>query len=210
MKKALSTLLFTAIIALTASAQFGFGGAPMVFSKAKIKSGDANIVKGKTIKVEFIYDGMRVGKYKTEAEYIAKKKKGYDEKEPGRGDKWEAAWKGDRKTRFEPSFFQKFNELGKETKTTAVADGAADYTLVITTLYTDPGYNIGVSRAPAIVNALCEFKDASGKSVLVVSVDKIPGTVYGGFDFDTGTRLSECYEKLGKDLYRTIAKKFSK
>ncbi|MFN8311059.1 MAG: hypothetical protein U0T73_13945 [Chitinophagales bacterium] len=200
-------LLASCLFGITASAQFGMGGMAMQFSKCKIVSGDPKVLKGKTIKVTFVYDGTRVGKYKDENDYIEKKRTAYNEKEPGRGDTWAAAWKADRKNRFEPAFFTKWNEMGKETGTLASAD-KGEYNLEVKTLYTDPGFNIGITREPATINTTCTFTDAAGKEVAVITVNNVPGQEFGGFDFDTGTRLSECYEKCAKDLYKTIAKKF--
>jgi hypothetical protein len=152
---------------------------------------------------------MAVGKFKSEQDYIDKKTKEYNEKEAGRGDSWAKQWKSDRATRFEPSFIAKFNELGLDTKTSVNKDGAgATVKLIVTTTFTEPGYNVVVAREPSRINTICEFKDMSGKSLVTVTVDKVPGQTFGGFDYDTGVRLNESYEKLGKDLYKTIAKKF--
>ena len=210
MKKLTSMLILLALVTATVSAQFGIGGGPKIaFSKSKILNGDPSVLNGKVISVEFIYDGMAVGKFKKEEDYIAKKRGEYNEKEAGRGDKWAEKWKSDRKTRYEPSFIEKFNELGSKTKTKVQKEaGGADYKLVITTTFTEPGYNVVVAREPARINTICDFQDMTGKSVVKVAVDKVPGQTFGGYDYDTGVRLSESYEKLGKDLYKTISKKF--
>jgi hypothetical protein len=207
MKKLTGVLFMVLCIVGYSSAQFGMGAVPAK-SKVKIKSGDPSAVKGKTMKVEFIYDGMSVGKFDKEEDYIAKKKAEYNEKEPGKGDKWALAWKGDRAKRFEPSFIEKFNELGAATSTKVTKDGKADLKLVLTTTFTEPGFNIGVMKEPSRIDVICDFQDMTGKSVLMVNVDNVPGQTFGGGDFDTGVRLSESYEKLGKDLYKNIAKKF--
>jgi hypothetical protein len=205
--KKITTTLTMLLLVVAAQAQFGMGTVPAA-SKLKILSGDPSELKGKTFNVEFIYDGMAVGKFDNENDYIAKKRSEYNEKEPGRGDKWANAWKADRKDRFEPSFIGKFNELGEKTGTSVTQNGKASMKLVITTTSTEPGFNVGVMKEPARVYAICDFQDANGKSVVKVQADKVPGQTMGYGDFDTGVRISECYEKLGKDLYKTIAKKF--
>ncbi|MFN8276851.1 MAG: hypothetical protein U0T84_05175 [Chitinophagales bacterium] len=206
----LSGALALVFLAVSVHAQFGMGGGmAMQFSKCKIVSGDVSLLKGKTFKTTFIYDGMTVGKKKTEEEYVKEKVAKYNEKEPGRGDNWAKAWVADRKSRFEPHFFQKFNELGAETQTQASAD-QGEWQLEVKTIYTDPGWNIGIDKKPATINAICTFRDNTGKEVAVVNVFNVPGQEFGGFDFETGVRLAECYEKCGKDLYRTISKEFKK
>lgn len=210
MKKLTNTLILLTLIVATASAQFGIGAGPKIaFSKSKLLSGDPSVLKGKTIKVEFIYDGMTVGKFKNEEDYIAKKRGEYNAKEAGRGDNWAQKWKSDRATRYEPSFIEKFNDLGSKTTTKVQKEEAgATYKLVITTTFTEPGYNVVVASQPARINTICDFQDMTGKSVVKISVDKVPGQTFGGYDYDTGVRLGESYEKLGKDLYKFLAKKF--
>ena len=41
----------------------------------------------------------------------------------------------------------------------------------------------------------------------MLSVDNAPGRIFGGFDFDTGTRLQECYAMAGKNVAKFINKK---
>src|SRR5258708_39483061 len=77
--------------------------------KIKLVEGSASVLSGKSnINFEFSYDGIRVGKFADEKDYIAKKKAEYDKKEPGKGDAWEKTWTGDRKARFEPRFIESF------------------------------------------------------------------------------------------------------
>ena len=58
--------------------------------------GSVSALKGeKNINTEFTYDNMGVGKFKTEAEYVAKKTDEYNKKEPGKGDKWAQDWVAD-------------------------------------------------------------------------------------------------------------------
>ena len=76
--------------------------------KIKLTEGSLAALRDeKEINTEFTYDGMSVGKYKDEAEYVAKKTEEYNKKEAGRGDNWAKNWVLDRKDKFEP----KFNEL---------------------------------------------------------------------------------------------------
>lgn len=78
----------------------GFAGA-----QVKLVDGKLDAIKpGSKINTEFTYDNMGVGKFKAEEEYVNKKKKEYNEKEAGRGDRWAESWVADRKNRFEPAF----------------------------------------------------------------------------------------------------------
>jgi hypothetical protein len=57
--------------------------------RSKQLKGIFSVLKNETtINVEFFYDGMSVGSYADEKEYIKKKTQEYNTKEPGRGDTW--------------------------------------------------------------------------------------------------------------------------
>lgn len=167
--------------------------------KIKLVEGDVSVLKGqKAVATEFTYDNMSVGKFPKEADYIAKKKSEYNEKEPGSGDKWETAWVNDRKDRFEPQFRELFS---KYAEMSTVADDAP-YTLIFKTVKTEPGWNIGISRSPAFIDAEAWIVDTKDKSKVLakLTITKAPGRDAMGFDYETGARLQEAYAKAGKEL----------
>lgn len=206
MKKIFTVCVFTILCITAAHAQYGLGGLG-AHSKKAVVDGDASVLKGEKISVSFTYDNMGVGK-ETEEEYLKTRIAQKNEKEPGSGDKWAKEWKDNREKKYQPAFIEKFNQMGNGSGT-QVTTGAGSYKLVIKTTNSDPGYNIGMDKSPARINTICEFSDNSGKVILTINLDKVPGqtaTMMG--DFAVGTRLAECYEKLGKDLYNTLAKSF--
>lgn len=173
--------------------------------KIKLVEGDLSVLKGQTaIKTIFSYDDMSVGKFPKEADYIAKKKADYNEKEAGSGDRWEKAWVDDRKERFEPQFRELFS---KYAEMSTVAEDAP-YTLIFKTTKTEPGWNIGVSRSPAYIDgeAWIVKSDSPDKAIAKIIVTKSPGRDVFGYDFETGARLSESYAKAGKELGAFIKK----
>jgi hypothetical protein len=185
-------LLFTLIcLALGANAQ-----------RIKLVEGDLAALKGETtISVEFTYDNMGVGKYDKESEYIERKKEEYNKKEPGRGDEWEKSWISDRKHQFEP----KFTELFEKTSGLTIKPGSK-YTMIFHTTYTEPGYNIYVTRKSAKIDAevtIVLTADRS-KKIAVISVDNAPGRTFSGNDYATGDRISESYAVSGKKLGKFI------
>jgi len=190
-----SSLLLMALISLSASAQ-----------KIKLIEGDLSPLKGETtLGAKFTYDNMSVGKFDKEADYVAKKTDEYNKKEPGRGDSWAKSWVGDRERSFEPKFVELFE---KETEMTVSRKKPAKYTLIFKTTYTDPGYNIGIMRGSAYINAeIWIVETASEKTIAKISLQKAPGRSYGGYDFDTGGRIAECYADAGKYVGKFIKKK---
>ncbi len=177
-----------------------FGLSVMAFGqKIKLVEGDLGVLKGQTaIKTEFTYDNMSVGKFPKEADYIAQKKKDYNEKEAGTGDKWEAAWVADRQERYEPQFRELF---AKYSGMSTVGDDSP-YTLIFKTVKTEPGWNIGITRAPAYIDAEAWIVDTKNpeKVLAKLTITKAPGRDVFGYDFDTGARLQESYAKSGKEL----------
>ncbi|HEV2694834.1 MAG TPA: hypothetical protein VG347_18210 [Verrucomicrobiae bacterium] len=177
----------------------------------KLESGDLGFLKGgTTLNVEFVYDGLTVGKL-TEQAYIDKRVSEANAKQAGTGDQWLVKWKADRTEHFEPKFAELMNKQFTDRKTTLKLDRdpAAKYTLVLKTTNLDPGYNIGIMRAPASVSTTAEFYDTKdrSKTLAVVNILKAPGRDGMGYDFDAGYRLQEGYAKTGKELGNLICKK---
>lgn len=167
--------------------------------KIKVIEGDLAKLKGvKSFKTEFTYTPMIVGKDKDEKDYIQEKKQKLDEKEAGRGDTWEKAWVADRKDRFEPQFRELFS---KHSGMSAV-DDSSPYTMIFKTTRTEPGWNVGVMRVPAYIDAEVWFVEtANPDNVLAkISIKNSPGRDAFGMDYETGLRLQESYAKAGKSL----------
>lgn len=167
--------------------------------KIKVIEGDLSKLKGvKSFKTEFTYSPMTVGKDKDEQDYIKEKKAKLDEKESGRGDKWEKAWIDDRKDRFEPQFRELFS---KHSGMSAV-DESSPYTMIFKTTRTEPGWNVGVMRVPAFIDAEVWFVESAnpGNVLAKVTLKNAPGRDAFGLDYETGLRLQEAYAKAGKSL----------
>ena len=176
--------------------------------KITVEKGSPGAVKGQKMLATFDYSNMAVGKFDKEDDYIAKKTADYNKDEAGKGDKWAVSWKGDRERRYEPRFEELFNKYGEKAGVTAFRSATdAKYEVNIHTIFTEPGFNVGVMRKPAYIDAIVTFKErSSGEEVAVLKVDNCPGMDAMGYDFDTGVRIEESYAKLGKALAAFIAK----
>ncbi|MCS6978637.1 MAG: hypothetical protein N2050_03075 [Flavobacteriales bacterium] len=172
--------------------------------RIKVESGDLSFLKNvKSFKVSYDFSGMKVGK-KTEDEYLNEKAAKYDKDEPGRGGKFKESWFRDRETRFYPKFEELFNDHGRKAGfSVSRTEGATD--MVVHTTFTEPGYNVGVSRMNASINLMVHFKQ-NGKELATISVTGAPGQTFGGYDFDTGVRIAEAYAKAGKELAGFLSK----
>lgn len=165
--------------------------------------GNPSQLKGQTkINVVFTYDNMSVGKFDKEADYIENKRDEYNKKESGKGDKWVDSWKGDRKRRFEPNFIDLFM------KHTPFALGNfpdAQYTMIINTTRTEPGYNIYISKKNAEIDLTVKIVETSSQKVIAeYVVTRAPGRTFGGFDYDTGLRIEEAYATAGKHFGKEL------
>ena len=174
--------------------------------KIKVVEGDLVALKGQTsIKTEFTYDNLTIGKDKTEEAYVAKKKDDYNKKEAGKGDKWAVDWVEDRKNRYEP----KFRELLADQSGLTTTDDNATYTLIFKTTRIEPGFNIGITRQPAFIDGEAWIVETANKEKVIakITVFNSPGSQFGGYDFDTGVRIAEAYAKAGKEIGYLIKKK---
>jgi hypothetical protein len=197
------------LILLVAAAGFATGCSPL---KISMKSGSLGFLKQeKQVNVEYSYEGMRVGKFVNEQEYIDKKVAEYNQKEAGRGDQWRQAWLDDRTRRFQPHFEELLNKqfagTSKDLKFGAYKD--AKYTLILKTTFTEPGWNAAIMRSPAFIDVEASFLETQSRvnTLAVVTITKSPGADVWGFDFDAGQRLQESYAKAGKELGKFINKK---
>lgn len=174
--------------------------------KIKITEGNLSALKGQTeINTEYSYDNIKVGNFNNEDDYIQKKKDEYNKKEAGKGDTWAAAWKNDRRSRFEPKFEELFSE---NANIKAGKSPNAKYTLIFKTTFVEPGFNVGVMRKNAYIDGeiwIVETADHS-KVIAKATVDNSPGRMFGGFDFDTGARIAEAYAAAGKAFGKKVRK----
>ncbi len=166
--------------------------------KVKTTSGNSEILKAETsVNIEFVYDNLSVGKYSNEKEYVTAKTAEYNKKEPGKGDTWAKSWANDKASRFEPKFIELFNMTSG-----MMQSDKAKYTLIFKTISIEPGYNIGISRKNAQLDAevwIVETGDRD-KKVCTLTINNVPGGTVFGYDFDTGLRISEAYANAGKKL----------
>ena len=172
------------------------------------EDGDLAFLKTeKALKIEYVYDGMGVGKYEKEQDYIDYKVGEYNKKEPGKGDKWLQGWKSARKNQYEPKFEELLNKyLGEKDIMAFPSKTNAKYTLILKTTFTEPGFNIGIMRKPAAINVEYIFVETANPSKVVAKLlaKDIPGRDVSGYDFDAGERISEGYAKAGKMLGKYI------
>jgi hypothetical protein len=175
--------------------------------KIKTTEGDPSVLKNEAnINIEFTYDNISVGKFANEQDYIKKKTDEYNAKTPGRGDIWAKEWVADRQNRYEPKFIDLFILHSKKT-----ISKDAKYTLIFKTKSMEPGYNIGFGgmyggRKNAEIDAEVWIVETANRSnkIAVITVENAPGGVWGGYDYDTGTRIAESYAISGKKLAKYI------
>lgn len=199
MKKSKLTALF--LFACITSFSFG--------QKVMSLEGDCSFLKGvKELNVMYDYADMGVGDYDDEADYVKKKVEEYNKKEAGRGDKWKESWTGSRKRVYQPKFEELFNKMLTGNGISIAEDReSAEYTLIVKTTFTEPGFKSPVMSKPAAVSFQYIFvKTGTDEVVAKFSQKMVPGAQAMGFDWDVSTRISESYAKGGKMLGAYIVK----
>ena len=174
--------------------------------KVKLVEGNLSALNGPTdLNIQYDYSQMGIGKFKTEDEYLSKKTEEYNKKDDGKGDKWAKEWKADRKKRFEPKFEELFNAYSKYK---VGNNPKAKYTMILKTTFTEPGFNVYVTRKNALINAEAWIVETANPSKLIAkyTIMKSPGRTFGGYDFDTGVRIQEAYAAAGKALGKYMKK----
>tara|TARA_R110000787_G_scaffold13189_4_gene41726 strand:- start:18303 stop:18908 length:606 start_codon:yes stop_codon:yes gene_type:complete len=196
--------LFTLIVLLLSTTL-------LVAQKTKINEGKFSNLKGITeYNLVFDYTDVQIPKFKSEEDFLQDKMAKRDEKEPGTGEKFKIDWFDDRHEQYEPKFEVSFNKRFEEGEVKVGKKlSSAAYTMKIHTTSLYSGYNIGISRKNANINAVISVykNDAPDQLLLKVSYTKAEGGGAMGYDYDTGYRISECYAKLAKTFAKTIIKK---
>ncbi|HVD96904.1 MAG TPA: hypothetical protein VNB90_01790 [Cytophagaceae bacterium] len=196
MKKIFLLPLMVVIIAFSAAGQ-----------KITTVTGNLASMKGETkFNLIYNYDNLAVGKYPTEQEYLDYKKGEYAKKDPAKAEEFEAGWKAARAKYYQPKFEELINKHAGRSVLPSNTD--AKYTLILKTTFIEPGFNVGVMKQPAYINVEYIFVETANPSNVVAKLtqNKIPGSQYGGYDFDASARIAESYAKAGKMLGGLMAK----
>ncbi len=166
-------------------------------------TGDLSFLKEvKSVQLVFDYAGMSVGKFENGEEYVDLKKAEYNEKEPGKGDKWEKEWLSDRTTRFQVNF-QKALSL-KYPAIDFNENNESEFKLIVRTVSTEPGFNAYVERKPALIDLEMKFVSDSGEEKAVMKMEKVPGRDVKGYA--SGPRIEGAYSSAGATLGKFLLK----
>lgn len=179
--------------------------------KVKITQGSYAALKGiSAYNLEFDYSNVQIPKYDSEEDFLKDKMAKRDEKEPGTGERFKASWFSDREERYEPKYIESFNKRFDEGQIKVGTDlPEAEYTMKIHTTMMWAGYNVGIVRKNAKIEATVSvYKTSDPASVLFsANYTKVEGGGAMGYDFDSGYRISEAYAKLAKKVAADIKKK---
>ncbi|SDD62355.1 hypothetical protein SAMN05421636_101233 [Pricia antarctica] len=196
--KNLATLTLLLLVATTAFGQ-----------KLIEEEGDIKRLKDiKVYKMEFDYTDVQIPKFDNEEAFLKDKMDKREEKEAGDGERFKKSWFDDRPERYHPKFIESFNKRFDDSAV-QVQEEEADYTMKIHTTKLYPGYNVGIVRHNAEIDAtITVFKTADESNVLFSgSYKDVQGSGAMGYDYDSGYRISECYAKLAKTFAKDLEKK---
>jgi hypothetical protein len=181
-----------------------------IFAQCKQIAGDVSVLKGQTvINLQYDYSNMAVGKFKDERDYVANRTADMNKKKPGDGDRWAEAWKNDRMSRFQPMFEKNLNErVGKYNVTCKENATDAKYTLIIRTTFTEPGFNIGITRQNAWIRMEVDLVETANPGTVLASMQmkREDSINMMGYDYDTGSRIQSAYDRAGEHLGSFLVK----
>ncbi len=164
----------------------------------------------KVYNLVFDYSGIDVGKYESEEAFLEDKIAKREAKEVGLGEAFKKSWFEDRENRFEPKFIGSFNKRFNGELT--IGENNSEYTVKVHTTWVYPGYNVGIVRHDAQINAVISIYRTAMPDDIILSLTykKVRGRGAMGYDFNSGYRISECYAKLAKNFSKYISKKILK
>ncbi len=177
--------------------------------RLKVNEGDFKNLKGiNTYSVVFDYTDVQIPKFENEEAFLKDKMDKREEKKAGDGERFKNEWFNDRPDRYHPKFIESFNKRF-ENGELSVTEDAADYTMEIHTTKIYPGYNVGIVRHNAEIDATFTiYKTGERDNVLFSgSYQDVQGNGAMGYDYNSGYRISECYAKLAKNIAKEFDKK---
>jgi len=178
--------------------------------KMKVSNGNFKNLKGiATFNLEFDYSEIQIPKYDSEEDFLEDKMAKREKKEAGKGEKFKKSWFADRSNKYEPKFIESFNKRFKDSKVRVGRDFKdAKYIIKIHTTKLYAGYNVGVVRHNAEIDAVITIYEAENPSNILLSgkYKDVQGNGAMGNDYDSGYRISECYAKLAKNIAKSIKK----
>lgn len=174
--------------------------------KFKVTQGSFKDLSGiETYDLVFDYENLKVDKFDTEEDFLKDKMAKREEK--GTHEDFRKSWFADRTERYEPKFIESFNKRFKKGEISAYTNNsAANYIMYVKTTWIYPGYNVGVMRQPAKINAtVTVYEKANPLNILFKGdIVKVLGNGAAGFDYNSGYRISEAYALLAKILAKNI------
>ncbi len=181
-----------------------------MFAQCKLVSGNVSVLKGQSvINLQYDYSRMAVGKFKNSDDYVASRTADMNKKKQGDGDRWAESYKNDRTARFQPMFEKNLNQIvGKFNVTCKENATDAKYTLIIRTTFTEPGYNIGISRQNAWIKMEVDLVETSNPGTVLASMlmKREDSANMMGYDYDTGGRIQSAYDRGGDHLGAFLVK----
>ncbi|MDO6820311.1 hypothetical protein [Zobellia sp. 1_MG-2023] len=177
--------------------------------KMKVSKGDIKNLKDiSAYTLEFDYSNLEIPKYDSEDDFLEDKMAKREEKEAGKGEEFKKSWFADRQDRYEPKFIESFNKRFDDGEV-SVSMEDADYTMKIHTNKIYAGYNVGVVRKNAEIDAIITVYETANPSNVLLEGKYSDVQGYGamGNDYNSGYRISECYAKLAKNMAGFIIKK---
>ena len=177
----------------------------------KLKEQEGDIKNLKDIKVyamEFDYTDVMIPKFDDEEAFLKDKMDKREKKKAGDGERFKKSWFDDRPDRYHPKFIESFNKRFENAEV-QVQEEAAEYTMKIHSTKIYPGYNVGIVRHNAEVDATVTVYETANPSNTLFSgsYKDVQGNGAMGYDYNSGYRISECYAKLAKTLAKDLKKK---
>jgi hypothetical protein len=181
-----------------------------MLAQCKLVSGNVSVLKGQSvINLQYDYSRMAVGKFKNAEAYVADRTADMNKKKPGDGDRWAEAWKNDRASRYQPMFEKNLNAIVERHNVTCKENATdAKYTLIIRTTFTEPGYNIGISRQNAWIKMEVDLVETANLGTVLASMQmkREDSVNMMGYDYDTGGRIQSAYDRAGDHLGAFLVK----
>src|SRR6056297_2301796 len=137
--------------------------------KLRVEEGNLKNLKGiDNYQVIFEYTDVQIPKFKNEEAFLKDKMDKREEKKAGDGERFKGEWFNDRPDKYHPKFIESFNKRFNDGEL-IVSEDSADYTMKIHTTKIYPGYNVGIVRHNAEIDATVIIYETGNENNILFS-----------------------------------------
>jgi len=179
----------------------------LIAQKIKIVTGGVeNLIGVNEYNIVFDYSNITIAKFDSEEAFLKEKMQLREEYVKGSGEKFKHDWFSFRDSLYEPRFITAFNDYFSLKRKIKIQENSdAKYTMLISTVFVYPGYNVGVWYEDSKLKATITIYETNVPENIIFTTKEI--YVKGKANYHSGKRISNAYGMLARRIAAYLRRK---